>query len=374
MKDALGYYQILGISHNADTETIKQAYRELAKKWHPDNSLEPDNTKLFQKLSEAYHILGDDENRLIYDIFSLAYNEKNYPDVASLDVYTDNGNGTTIKAFVAEKITAWLSGYSRTNTIKIGDYDSIIKTQAIVAAQNWLFGWWHPKAFVQNIQAIVKNLRHPVSEDESLKIYLNNMIAYAKQGKKNEATVCGALAAKILPKTDTKYIAKFLSNPNIASIQTPKWNNFCLRFVQLVVPAAIIIVGLAQTKQGDIFLADLFSRSEKINYYQTVNYGKKAAGVDDVVVGKVISIPIDKSDNSKLYHLSEPSKIMYGPSPEFDIIKILDKGTTVRLTGYTPDNIWARVMIDNGEIGFMHLKKLVQGIGEAIPFGSAITE
>jgi uncharacterized protein YgiM (DUF1202 family) len=65
---------------------------------------------------------------------------------------------------------------------------------------------------------------------------------------------------------------------------------------------------------------------------------------------------------------------MYGPSDEFDVIKTLAKQTTVRLTGMSPDNVWARIMLDNGESGFVHLSDIKQGIGAEIPFGSAITE
>ena len=93
-----------------------------------------------------------------------------------------------------------------------------------------------------------------------------------------------------------------------------------------------------------------------------------------MVVGKVISIPVDKSDVSKLYHLSKESVIMYGPSDDFDSMKKLPAQTTVRLTGLTPDNVWARIMIDNGETGFIRMENLKNGIGKEIPFGSSITE
>ena len=65
---------------------------------------------------------------------------------------------------------------------------------------------------------------------------------------------------------------------------------------------------------------------------------------------------------------------MYGPSDDFDMIKVLDKGTTVRLTGVTPDREWARIMIDNGESGFIHYDTIKQGIGNEIPYGSSIIE
>jgi curved DNA-binding protein CbpA len=58
------YYQILGVPENADEETIKKAFRELAKKYHPDRG---GDAEKFKKIVEAYRVLSDKKLRAEYD-------------------------------------------------------------------------------------------------------------------------------------------------------------------------------------------------------------------------------------------------------------------------------------------------------------------
>jgi curved DNA-binding protein len=62
------YYQILGLDKNADDKAIKNAYRKLARKYHPDlNPNDKEAEKKFQELNEANEVLSDPEKRKKYD-------------------------------------------------------------------------------------------------------------------------------------------------------------------------------------------------------------------------------------------------------------------------------------------------------------------
>lgn len=67
------YYDVLGVSRNADTATIKKAFRKLAKKYHPDsNEGNAAAAEKFKEVTEAYDVLGDEKKKKLYDQFGHA--------------------------------------------------------------------------------------------------------------------------------------------------------------------------------------------------------------------------------------------------------------------------------------------------------------
>lgn len=64
------YYKILGVNRNASADELKKAYRQLAKKYHPDvNKESKDAEEKFKEVSEAYDVLSDAKKRQEYDMF-----------------------------------------------------------------------------------------------------------------------------------------------------------------------------------------------------------------------------------------------------------------------------------------------------------------
>jgi DnaJ-class molecular chaperone len=58
----MNYYEILGVSHNANSDEIKKQYRKLSMKYHPDRNSDPDATKKFQEINEAFTALSNPVN------------------------------------------------------------------------------------------------------------------------------------------------------------------------------------------------------------------------------------------------------------------------------------------------------------------------
>jgi curved DNA-binding protein len=61
------YYKVMGVARDATEAQIKQAYRKLARKYHPDVSKEPDAEARFKEVGEAYEVLKSPEKRAAYD-------------------------------------------------------------------------------------------------------------------------------------------------------------------------------------------------------------------------------------------------------------------------------------------------------------------
>jgi len=68
------YYKILGVEKNASEEDIKQAFRKLAHKHHPDK--EGGDEAKFKEINEAYQVLGNKEKRQQYDQFGSTFDQQ----------------------------------------------------------------------------------------------------------------------------------------------------------------------------------------------------------------------------------------------------------------------------------------------------------
>lgn len=77
MANKRDYYEVLGLSKGASEGEIKKAYRQLAKKYHPDINKEPGADEKFKEVNEAYSILSDAEKRQVYDQYGFDGLENN---------------------------------------------------------------------------------------------------------------------------------------------------------------------------------------------------------------------------------------------------------------------------------------------------------
>ncbi|MEM6931838.1 MAG: DnaJ domain-containing protein, partial [Myxococcota bacterium] len=65
-------YQVLGVDRKADADTIRKAYRKLAREWHPDVNHAPGAAERFKEINAANDVLSDPERRRLFDQFGEA--------------------------------------------------------------------------------------------------------------------------------------------------------------------------------------------------------------------------------------------------------------------------------------------------------------
>jgi molecular chaperone DnaJ len=66
------YYEVLGVSRDADDAELKRAFRNQARRYHPDVNADPGAAERFKEINEAYSVLSDPEKRSRYDRFGQA--------------------------------------------------------------------------------------------------------------------------------------------------------------------------------------------------------------------------------------------------------------------------------------------------------------
>jgi molecular chaperone DnaJ len=84
------YYALLGVSRDADADTLKRAYRRLARQYHPDVNKDPGAEDRFKEIGRAYEVLSDPQTRARYDQFGEAgVSGGGMPDMGDMGGFAD---------------------------------------------------------------------------------------------------------------------------------------------------------------------------------------------------------------------------------------------------------------------------------------------
>lgn len=364
MKDALGYYKVLEVDSSTDEKTLKIKYRDLAKLWHPDFNKAENAMEHFQKLSVAYDVLKDKNSRLIYDLLSEVYTSDNFPDMQNLSVLKDkyNKENPLVRVIFLRKIIGKITRYNVSEDRLVCTYEQARQEALAYSLSNWFLGWWHPKALVKNVRALIDNFRNiGQNNQDNLLLLVHNAVAFEQDGKPRQAMVSALQAMEYADGEQRELLERFIKKLGISKPdKIPSWRLLPLKLVQLIVPFLILLSVLYPFAQ-QFSLVRYMQKENEVTYFQKVKFNGGGEIVDDVVVSKIFSIPVNVADDSKLYHFSQDTEIMYGPGEEFDVMANGQKDQTVRITGFTLDKSWYRVMLDSGEMGFVPDKILRRG-------------
>jgi DnaJ-class molecular chaperone len=152
------FYEILEMPETANLDEIKKSYRRLSMMYHPDkNKNNPDTTAKFQKISEAYETLGDQERKNEYDM------TRNNPFIKMMNSQGMNGRGMNSEGMNAvDEIFSSLFG------MPFGQGSSTSWGQGPPFGQNirvFHNGFQvNPPNFLQKPASIIKNIVVPINK------------------------------------------------------------------------------------------------------------------------------------------------------------------------------------------------------------------
>jgi curved DNA-binding protein len=106
------YYEVLDVPRDADQDTIRRAYRKLARKYHPDLNSDSDAEERFKELGEAYEVLSDGEKRERYDRLGARWREaeREAPEESFEDFFVHQGFGDGTRVRFGEDLFEALFG------------------------------------------------------------------------------------------------------------------------------------------------------------------------------------------------------------------------------------------------------------------------
>ena len=372
--DALGYYKLLNTDTNASDEQIRQNYKELAKKWHPDYNDDEKAIDVFKQLSVAYDVLKDPATRLKYNLLSMVYSKENFPDMKMLCVLKNmhGQEDVNIRAFRLIEITG--KGFSHSSIDKVyycSPYEASSTIEKITK-HNWTLGFLGLTALFANIKAIFSNIVKINNKKDNFLLFIHNALAYELENKFDEALTLAVQAKDCASKNELVYIDDYINTlKNNKLIPLKKWNFNKLKRIQLFYPIILFLSIFAICSYINIKNIEQ-QRKDTTKLKEIVIYNDGQTTYNDVSVAKIFDIPVNIYDKKQLYHLKEDTVARHGADDGFDVYKNVYKQTTVRVTGYTADGKWSRIMFDNGVMAFVKSDSLEQGIGKEIPLWSKI--
>lgn len=111
---AKNYYQILGVDKNATSDQIKSAYRQLAKKYHPDlyttksDAEKKEAEEKFKEINHAYEVLSDEQKRAAYD----QYGDENGPQASGFGGFSSGGGASGFGFDMDDIFSSIFSGFT----------------------------------------------------------------------------------------------------------------------------------------------------------------------------------------------------------------------------------------------------------------------
>jgi curved DNA-binding protein CbpA len=367
-RDPKGYYIALGITEDADAEAIKSAYRQKAKRLHPDFNPSPVATKQFHRLHEAYETLSDPEMRAAYDRpwktaqrekpkarpepkaepkpARAAEAQKPKPAAARTAAGADEpvlcrcGKITAQPRYVVFDLVWGRLGKVQKRAVA-GIFCRSCADRAAVKASllTWLAGWWAwPNGPKETVKALVSNIRGGRKPaDRNARLLLRQARAFQARGEADLARSAAEQALGFAKATSLRgEVEQFLAPlGGAARAIKDRWAKPGWAPMAQVLPLAVLVAGVST------FLA--YSTPVPLTEMARSLVERLASPPETTadVVGRVYSVT------------KEGAAVRTGPGANFQMEAMLRIGTLVLATETAPDGLWRRVVTSDGTSGWL---------------------
>ena len=205
--DPRGYYRTLGVNTSASQDQIKQAYRDLAKRCHPDLNRGQDTTAIFQKINEAYSVLSDPEQRENYDqsgapVSSGARTQSSqsqssraasYDRQATIEPYHCSDCGCVsprLRHILYTQVVSFIIGSHKTNIWGVFCEECASRRLKKASLITGAFGWMSAPGMLYTAHALGRNLTGGKKENLiNLEICTRQAVYYQMRGERANARI-----------------------------------------------------------------------------------------------------------------------------------------------------------------------------------------
>lgn len=205
--DPRRYYQSLGVSADATSAEIKAAYRRLAKEFHPDLNQGADTTAAFQRVQEAYDVLGDDSLRAQYDAFG-AIPSSEHDDFGDPSSHIEPIRCSACECVTAQPrfkvfylVISYLYGSYKKPLQGIFCSACEFKTALKATVGTLLLGWWSIIGFFWTLHALLANLIGGRFHAQNAFLQGQQAFYFAQEGKLELAAAAARSSIELIQKS-----------------------------------------------------------------------------------------------------------------------------------------------------------------------------
>jgi len=200
--DSRGYYSALNLKPSASSAEVKESYRQLAKRLHPDLNRGRDTTAEFQRINEAYSVLSDPSQRAEYDaqgkatgVFS---SNTTRTSVYEIEPYTcvDCGIITpTLRHIKYTQVVSYIFGSHRTNIWGVFCDECASQRLKKASLLTGAFGWLSVPGMIFTAHALARNLSGGKQESAiNMEVCARQAVYFASKGDHKSAKLAANAA------------------------------------------------------------------------------------------------------------------------------------------------------------------------------------